>query len=263
MRQENLDQMNDNYIEQLLEEAFGYSDEQLAAELDRAAAEAAKNPDPRLAAPEDEFEKIMARVREEETSTKKAKKVVRIRKVLRPMLVAAVLGTIVLSAGVGVSGKREFEFWKWSKENNSIRYENTRDLQNVDVESNAYGTIEEKLGIRAIELHYVPEKTYFEYLNIKNGRADIVFKYKEGFIHFHQALKSVAISTNIASDRQLYKTVEHREFGNVEIYKNSLEDGRVEYSAHFSVNNAYYYLTGIIEEEEMIKIIERMRYYSG
>lgn len=260
MRRENLDQINDNYIEQLLEEAFGYSDEQLAAELDRAAEEASKNPDPRLTPPAHEFETIMARVREEETSSKKTKKVVRIKKVLRPMLVAAVLGTIVLSSGIGVSGKREFEFWKWNKGNNSIRYENTNDLQNEDLESNAYGIIEEKLGIRAVELYYMPESMLLEKLNLGNGRADIMFSYNDNYIHFRQALKSVEVATNIVSDREIYKVVKNRELGNIEIYKNDL-DKETEYSAHFLIDNAYYYIIGIMEEAEFIKIVERMGYY--
>ncbi len=263
MRREDLNQIDDNYISQMLEEVFGYTDEHLAAELDRAAAEASQNPDLHLAPPEDEFEKIMARVHEEEELEKKGRKVVRIRKVLRPMLVAAVLGTIVLGAGIGVSGKQSYVFSRWYKGKNSIGYENAEDLMNEDEEEKAYEMIQKEIGISAADLYYVPSKMYFEYIDIENGRADMVFDYNGNYIHFHQALKSVTVSTNIVSDREVYKTINHRVFGAVAVYKNPLDEENTEFSAHFSVDNAYYYLTGVMEEDEFIKILQRMGYYSG
>ena len=113
MRKEDLNQTDDIFITQKLEEAFGYSDEQLLEEFERAAAQAAEHPDPRLTPPEGEFQKIMARVEEDK---KAEKKVLRLKKVMRPLLVAAVLGTVVLGTGIGVSGKREFEYWVREKD---------------------------------------------------------------------------------------------------------------------------------------------------
>lgn len=255
--------MDDNYIAQMLEEAFGYSDEQLAAEFDCAAAEASSNPDPRLTPPEDEFAKIMARVNEEKEVEKKTRKVVRIKKVLRPMLVAAVLGTIVLGAGVGVSGKREFEFYKWSDGKYSIGYDNTETLKKEGLKAEAYKTIEQEIGIRAVELFFMPSNMYFEYMDIENGRADMVFSYNNTYIHFHQVLKSVGVSINMVSDRECYKVIKHRAFGDIEIYRNILDEDRVEFSASFAIDNAYYNLNGILEEGDFVKMIEKLGYYSN
>lgn len=98
---------DDNFITHKLEEAFGYSDQQLVEEFDRAATLYAQSPDPRLKPPEGEFQKIMERVEKEK---KAERKVIRLKKVLRPMLVAALLGGAVLGSGIGVNGLEGMDY---------------------------------------------------------------------------------------------------------------------------------------------------------
>ena len=217
VRKEDLNQIDDNYITQKLEEAFGYTDEQLAAQLDRAAAKLAENPDPFLTPPEDEFAKIMARVNE----SKKAHKVVRIKKVLRPMLVAAVLGTIVLGTGIGVSGKREYEYQVRERTSDEVVFNNAESVDKQNDIEKVYQQIEEKLGIQALELFYMPRGMDFERYDIDLGIARLEFMYKENRIHFYQALKDVDNSTMFSSDRNVYMRVHNKHLkSDILIYKN-------------------------------------------
>ncbi|MEG0687928.1 MAG: hypothetical protein RR466_04490 [Hungatella sp.] len=71
MKKINRNQACDNYIKKQLQSAYGYRDDQLEAEFDRAAAEP---DDPRLQPPPDEFDKILARLN---TEQREAKKIIR------------------------------------------------------------------------------------------------------------------------------------------------------------------------------------------
>ena len=260
MRKEDLNQIDDNYITQKLEEAFGYTDEQLAAQLDRAAAKLAENPDPLLTPPEDEFSKIMARVNE----SKKAHKVVRIKKVLRPMLVAAVLGTIVLGTGIGVSGKREYEYQVRERASDEVVFNNVDSVDKVNEIEQAYEKIEKELGIQAIELLYIPKGMLFQKVEINKGIARMEFIYQEHYIHFYQVLRNVESSTDFMTDRNSYKKIYNRNLSTyISIYKNELEGSQPEWGIQFTNEKAYYILQGIIEEDEFIKIVERLRFFEN
>lgn len=150
MRKEDLDQTkdnwtDDNFITQKLEEAFGYSDEQLVKEFDEAAAQAAQQPNPKLMPPEDEFQKIMERVEREK---RKERKTARIKRIWRPLLVAALLGGVVLGSGIGVSGNRELEYGIRERGNSDIIFVNVDDIDEQSKLELIYEEMEEKLGIQ-------------------------------------------------------------------------------------------------------------------
>ena len=78
MERKSQKQLEDNFIDQKLAEAFGYQDEQLAEELDAVAAEAG---DDLPRAPGGELRKIMDRL-ERESARTSGRKAVRVRKMV-------------------------------------------------------------------------------------------------------------------------------------------------------------------------------------
>lgn len=260
MRKEDLNQTDDIFIEKKLEEAFGYSDEQLLDEFDRAAAQAAEHPNPRLTPPKDEFQKIMARVEDEK---KADRKVLRLKKVMKPLLVAAALGTVVLGTGIGVSGKRDFEYWVREKNGGEeVVFNNAESVNSESELEKVYNTIEEQLGIRSIDLFYMPSEMDYNDFKIIDSMARIEFEYKNNYIHFYQTLLNEENSTDFVSDRQLYQSVYNRYLDKtIFIYKNELEDGENEFGAQFTDEKTYYFIIGIMDEDEFIKIIENMHFY--
>ena len=264
MRKEDLDQTkdnwtDDNFITQKLEEAFGYSDEQLVKEFDEAAAQAAQQPNPKLMPPEDEFQKIMERVEREK---RKERKTARIKRIWRPLLVAALLGGVVLGSGIGVSGNRELEYEIRDQNGEEIVFNN---VNNVDKQENIeqiYEKIENELGIPTIELFYMPKGMTFIESYYSENRVKLQFTYQGNYLYFHQVLSSLENSAVYTSDRQIYREVYNRYLNkNLQIYKNELEGESPEFGVQFTNEKAYYYLFGIIDEEEFIKIVEHMKYY--
>lgn len=258
MRKEDLNQTDDIFITQKLEEAFGYSDEQLLEEFERAAAQAAEHPDPRLTPPEGEFQKIMARVEEDK---KAEKKVLRLKKVMRPLLVAAVLGTVVLGTGIGVSGKREFEYWVRERDEAEIVFNNAEGVSEDKKIEAAYDEIKEKMGIRVAEFLYLPKGTVFNTLSLGKDRARVELTYDNHYIHYCLILKGAESSEGYSSDREIYKEIYNRYLdNNISIYKNELTSGEVEFGAQWMDGNAHYVIEGIIDETEFTKILEKLNY---
>jgi len=253
--------ITDAEMDQLIKEAFEVTDDQLAEVMDRAKEEAEQQGELLAAPPKGGFEDVMRRVAESEKEETPKQKVFRVKKVIRPLLVAAVLGTIVLGTGIGASGQREFEFVKWIKGEYSRGYDNV-DSMNISGDTEiAYRRIRDEIGIRPIMLEYIPAEMVFEELIIEDGRATMMFSYKGNRIYFQQTLKSFDISINTISDKTIYKEIEHYRFDTIFVYQNKLVGENPEYGAQFTLDNAYYHIEGIIEEDEFIKIVERLAYY--
>lgn len=253
--------ISDAELDRLITEALEMTDDQLADLMDQAKLDAELEGQLSAKPPQGGFEDVMKRVAESEKEERSVSKVVRVKKVLRPLLVVAVLGTIVLGAGIGVSGQREFEFIKRIRSEYSMGYNNTESLTNNTELELAYQRICDEIGIRPVMLNYMPAELRFEGLKIDNGRATITFECKGKYVYLQQTLRSKDSSYNSISDRIAYKVIEHRRLGKIDVYYNELQDGQNEYSAALSNDNAYYYISGFVEEDEFIKVVERLNYY--
>ena len=265
VRNSKVSQEEDKLIQQKLQEAFGYTDEQLAAQLDQAAAEYAAHPELNLTPPKGEFEKILAMAAQDETQDKKEDdhKVIRLKKVMKPMILVATVGAILLGTGMMASGRRYYKFWERDAGNGQIIFNNVDVKGQVDSFGQAYKTIHEQTGIKTIEMYYVPEQLEYEDLHIEQGIACIRMNYDGKDMYFYQVIKENANSTGYNSDRELYKTI-HNRFLNedIPIYKDVIDEKQEEFSAYYVDGNAFYYLVGTINEETFDKIIKNL-YYSN
>lgn len=264
VRNSKVSQEEDKLIQQKLQEAFGYTDEQLAAQLDQAAAEYAAHPELNLTPPKGEFEKILAMAAQDETQDKKedAHKVIRLKKVMKPMILVATVGAILLGTGMMASGRRYYRFWERDAGNGQIIFNNVDVKGQVDSFSEAYRMIGEQMGIKTVEMYYMPEKLEYRDLHIEQGIASIRMAYDNKDMYFYQVVKENANSTGYNSDRELYETL-HNRFLNkdIPVYKKAIDDNQEEFSAYFVEDNAFYYLVGNIDEGIFNKIVENL-YYS-
>lgn len=264
VRNSKVSQEEDKLIQQKLQEAFGYTGEQLAAQLDQAAAEYAAHPELNLTPPKGEFEKILAMAAQDETQDKKEDdhKVIRLKKVMKQMILVATVGAILLGTGMMASGRRYYKFWERDAGNGQIIFNNVDVKGQVDSFGQAYKTIHEQTGIKTIEMYYVPEQLEYKDLHIEQGIASIRMNYDGKDMYFYQVIKENANSTGSNSDRELYKTI-HNRFLNedIPIYKDIIDENQEEFSAYYVDGNAFYYLVGTIDEETFDKIIKNL-YYS-
>lgn len=258
MKNRNQKELEDNFIEERIAEAFGYGDEQLENELDDAVAAAEENG---YRAPEGELERIMNRL---ESRPVPRRKVVRIRRVVKTLIAAAVLGTMVVGGGMWVGAKRYY-VEEVRDQNNLMVVNNEPDNVNLDNAFEAtkvYAQIKDALGIEVMELSYLPDNMMICDWTITEKRSVIEFSDGENNLFFYQGLREKPSSLGWASDSQEFQKVYNLYFDEeFPIYEEKLENEKTELGVRIVQDKVYYLLYGVIDIEEFKQIVYGIRPY--
>ncbi len=262
-------QLDDNFIEKKLAESFGYENEQLVQELDHFKEQiSTEYLSGRSRAPEGEFQRILNRL-DQGNNTVKGHKEIRLKKVAKFVVATAVMGTMVLGSGMWVGARRikEYQIRERSDLENVVVFGNDSDnvIISEDDESaieKAYAQIEKELGIEVLELSYLPEDILFDRLIIKKRKGLIIFSNESKKVFFYQGLNdntsSFSFSSNIEKCKQVYNIYLNKK---IEIYKEELENGSIDFSAQIVEGNKYYLLHGVIDIEEFDQIVCGIKLY--
>ncbi|MDY6236895.1 MAG: DUF4367 domain-containing protein [Hungatella hathewayi] len=230
--------------------------------------EIAPDSDP-LEAPPDEFQKILDEM--EKRGIKPAvKRQIKVKTRLsqagnymrKPAFVALLVVLIVGGTSVGTSAKKAYDYRMRERsvgKSNLVWNNDQYILSEEDGVDKAYNEIEELLGIKPLKMAYLPFEMKFVKIELNGGNATIEFSYKEKKFYFTQAKYPMAASNNVASDRAVYKEVYNIWLDkNIRMEMNSLVSGDIEYSAVINYKGAYYYLAGIIDEDEFAEILKNI-----
>lgn len=287
VKEDILNQAGQDNIDIVLQEAFGFSDEQLIVEYDRAAEKLLT--DVAFGSPKDEFEQIMGRVAARMTETNVAeaeelevitevpevvvvertteadrkRRIASIEKWMWRVLIAAALGTAVFGPGMAVSGTKEYEYTTDARDGTADVINNVENLEVEVTLDEQYARIRDELGIHVLELGYIPEGMRFDSVNIASqGIARMIFVYQDKYVYFDQIIKAEDSSVSYISDKKNYQQI-YNEGLDIEIviYKNELGDNKFEFSAQMADNKVYYKLSAIMEEDEFIKIVEGLNFW--
>ncbi len=140
----------------------------------------------------------------------------------------------------------------WNNQDNVIMEEGSLEK--------AYAEIKEKLGGAVLKLNYIPKGMKLSKLEIKAGITKMEFVYAGNAVHMFEVLYLKDSTEKYISDRnEEYKVVKNEWIDkNIPIQKNKTSEGKLEYCAYFEMNNAFFVLEGIVNEEEFIKVIENV-----
>lgn len=224
-----------------------------------------------LEAPPGEFQKILAEM--DKRGIKPAvKRQVKLKNSLtnagrymhRPAFVALLVVLIIGGSSVGTSAKKAYDYRMRERDSgkSDIVWNNDEYILTLDDEvDRVYLDIGEQLNIKPLKLMYIPFNMKFEELKIFADHANIKFLLEDKAFNFIQSKKPVTSSNNVVSDRSKYKKIYNEWLDiTISIEKNKLINEAVEYSAKFDLKGCYYYISGIIEEDEFVKIIENLSY---
>ena len=257
----------DNFIEEEMKAAYGFSDHQLEQEMDAAMAEADCFPEQEV--PEDEFKRIMEKLEIAETKdsglTDAVSPVKRIsrKRMYRMLIAAALLGTLCVGLAGSAVGRGAFQYREHDLEadGNNIVWNNVKVNKNVSTVEMAYEKIEEELGIPALRLRYIPGNMIFEGLEIVDNRAVIKFSYNGHIVRLVEIDEAEDAMSIHVSDREEYGHFQSKLLkAEIILDKNCLDTTKTEYGASISTKEAYYYFSGIMEEKEFNKIVEKMSF---
>lgn len=268
MKKNDKRQLDNNFIEQKIAEAFGYSDEQLAKELDRFVEEAKRSDNKALEAPEGEFERIWNRV-ERERDRRHGKGGRKVRKLVKVMAVAAILGTMVLGGGMWVGAKRYYVYEVRERKDldNVIVLNNSSDnliLDDYLEEEKAYNRIKDELNINVFELSYLPEGMDFYELTLSAAKSKMEFNCETDWLYFYQGMNDKPSSLSYASDMRVCDKV-YNSFLDKEIliYKKLLDNGNTEFSVRIIDGNQYHILEGIIDIESFKRVVQQIKVFGN
>ena len=268
-----LEKREDQKIRECLQQAYGYSDEQLLKKMEEAEKSLEDTDFP--GAEERIFQKLMERKAAEEEKEEREGKPAQMpepapsgvsisggaapkRFGKRKLAISAALAAaFAVLLGITAIGGRSYFFRERKNELNVTIINNNQNRKNISQIEEAYQLIETELGIPVLRLDYVPSNLEFQTSVQKENSVTIQFRYNGNIIILYEGKETDNISVGIESDRSQGKTVYNKRLGQEIIYLgNELEDGSIEYETLLTVEENIYYFSGIMPEEEFVKIIK-------
>lgn len=268
----------DQKISRCLQEAFGYTDEQLLKQLDQAnetlkdvtfdgaedrimkkimarKAELEKE----TSAPEPETERNITLVKAE-TEDRKDKKIVRFGK-KKVMATVALVAVIAGMLGGTAVGKKNY-FLRYSKELDPIAVvDNDKNKIAASQLESAYTEIAERMNIPVLKLKYCPEELLFKEYVIYKGEAQLFFSYGQNIIVLQEMQKGKRTSLKYEFDGQEHKKVFNKWLNmNIEYYSGLVDEKTLEFETLILIDNQAYYISGSMPEEEWEKILEHLNF---
>ena len=243
MKNKSQTQIDDNFIDQKMAEAFGYGDQQLADELDRAVAAAKEQPP---SAPEGELQRIINRL-ERKAVVKHRKS--RMKRIVKVLIAAAALGAMMIGGSSWVGAKRYYVQESRDRADLSDVVVFNNDENNLIDDSgaeNAYKRIAEDLNIDVLQLSYLPEGMTFRILTQSKKRY--VLEFGDGISNlffdqgWHDKPNSLSYVSDIEMKHEVYNSYLNKE---LVVFQYELEDGGIQYSVRIKDGDQYYFLEGI------------------
>lgn len=274
MEDKRKDMIEDNEIDHLLQQLYGFSDEQLLRDFKEM--EADNTPRPELEPFPDEFDRIWediqaeraARLAEEgkEVQPKEAATVTqtpRRRKLKWKRLAAVGLAACFLTLGfcfVAV-GKKSYFYRIRKGDESRIVLNNDSNLIFENSEEEAYTKIKEELGIKPLKLGYMPEGMKFVQVSIDSGNAIMEFIYNNHALFLVQTKDITEVSNCYISDGKPDGIIENRWIKKkLQVKAEVISDTEVKYEVYFVDEGAYYSFLGIMEKDEFVKTAEHLVY---
>lgn len=263
MRKESQRYLENDPVDQKLAKLYNRTDQQRAEELDAAKASVSKDdlPNP----PEGELQEIMDRIEKEYYADPSQHKRTNVRKMVKMLAAAAVLGTMVIGGSMWVGAKRYYTYESQERNDvyNVMAFDNSPDnlvMNGKDEERKAYEEIGKELNIKVLELSYLPDKIIFSEYEIRSRKGLIKFRNELDTLFFYQGISDKPSSLGYISDMEEAGKVYNQYLDmEISIYRQKLDDGREEYSMIINGDNTYYILEGIIEEGEFTKIVSGIK----
>lgn len=268
-----LEKREDQKIRECLQQAYGYSDEQLLKKMEEAEKSLEDTDFP--GAEERIFQKLMERKAAEEEKEEREGKPAQMPEPIpsgvsisggaapkrfgkRKLAISAALAAaFAVLLGITAIGGRSYFFRARRDELNAVIINNNPNKKDVSQLEEAYQLIESELGIPVLRLEYMPLDFEFKTAIWKETSITLQFYYNENIIILYEGEKADNMSVGIESDRNEKKTVYNERLNqDITYLGNELEDGRIEYETLLTIDENIYYFSGIMPEEEFVKIIK-------
>ena len=208
--------------------------------------------------PVEKLEEIHRRIEEKNRGVRR----IRIRRRVAVVLAAV----LVLCAGVGLvgSGSKLYrpEIIRGSEGDGAdTKVENTDSMYREFDEEQVCQEIQETLGVLPVRFAYQPDGMYLAEYRLKEDLRDVFLSYQIGanrlYVYINKEHNEASIHNR--SDSETVDTLNIESCGlevGVEEYQG--EQMQTYYTVSFEYLNTYYYIGGMMEKDEFIKILENI-----
>ena len=272
-----LEKREDQKIRECLQQAYGYSDEQLLKKMEEAEKSLEDTDFP--GAEERIFQKLMERKAAEEEKEEREGKPAQLpepapsgasvsggaapkRFGKRKLAISAALAAaFAMLLGITAVGGRSYFLRARRDGLNTVIINNNQNKKDVSQLEEGYQLIETEFEIPALRLDYVPLDLDFRTVIWKETSVTIQFYYGENIIILYEGKETDNISVGIESDRNQSKTVYNKWLDQEIVYReNKLDADHAEYETLLTIDKNIYYFSGIMPEEEFVKIIKNFSF---
>lgn len=264
-------QIDDKLIDEVIRMSYGFSEEQIRAEMEDALAHPDNSPE--LKAPDDEFQQILQKMKERgitprisedgdkdegHPAVERGRTRLSSRRFRRLLLAAAVLGVIGIGFSLNAVGKSATKYQVINGEKNNIVWNNIQVREDISNVEEAYEQIEKYLNITALKVSYMPSAMIFESISLSENYGIMRFKYQTEYLRVYNHKIETQVNGIQKSDKRERVKEIHNPWldQDIEVYQESSEIGRPKYSATIKSDDASYIVTGDISKDEFIKVAE-------
>ena len=264
-------QIDDKLIDEVIRMSYGFSEEQIRAEMEDALAHPDNSPE--LKAPDDEFQQILQKMKERgitprisedgdkdegHPAVERGRTRLSSRRFRRLLLAAAVLGVIGIGFSLNAVGKSATKYQVINGEENNIVWSNVKVWDGVDTVEEAYEQIEKNLGIPSLKMGYMPKNMMLEDLVLSESYAIIRFLYQDRYLQIcERKIEAKEYGIQKSDQREGEKIIYNPWLNkNIEIYEENSENSGMRYGLNVRTDEAFYIISGDINKEEFLKIAE-------
>lgn len=219
--------------------------------------------------PEEDRESYLRwRAAEEKKKAKKTRSIYHFPKKKKAIMVVAATMVLVLAVGMTSVGGRPYwlkvaDFMLGNENTVKVNTEGEDRLETTKVdEKEAYEQIKEELGIEPVQLQYMPPGMKFDKCVIEKelGTAKLLYLYQDKIFEYEICYQYSDVARSISTeDDWLQSYKEEKDGVEIDIREFQVENEEQKmYSATFEEKDVLYRLRGIINREEMEKIVENL-----
>lgn len=128
----------------------------------------------------------------------------------------------------------------------------------------AYRQIRDNLGIKVIALDCIPKNMEFDKFILTSNKGIIKLSYRDKKIYLEEKVLDERNTISVITMDRIEDNIIENEWLDKELYleENIVEGGLKEYSIQFDTGSEIFYLSGIMEKDEFVEIVENLYFWN-
>lgn len=213
--------------------------------------------------PADEFDRIWTRIQAERelipdpVPTVKSRR----RRINRIFAVGVAAAVLTVGGCFVAMGTKSYFYRDGRRVSNGVVYNNDSNALSVRDEEEAYERVSKELGVKTLELGYMPDGMYFQDVMVGKGYGKLQYEYEGNRIFFIQGKADVKTSMVHSSDaKETYEVWNSGLHINIEVCQEPDMKKIQMREAQFTYNGVYYHLLGKMNQEKFDEMVRKIQF---